>query len=139
MISGQDIEELENFLENWKDCAAKGAFIELKKLLFSLEGTSIGFKPREGISYSLRAKHNNQKDRELFVMIDVIDDDPENRWLSVCFYGDMITDQEEKGDLIPGGLLGQDGYCFDLDEFSDEALNYIEQRILEAYNNAQNG
>jgi len=68
MVSGQDVEELENFLENWKDCAAKGAFIGLKELLFSLEETSIGFKPREGISYSLRAKHGNQKDRELFVM-----------------------------------------------------------------------
>jgi hypothetical protein len=38
-------------------------------------------------------------------MVDVIDDDPEVRWLSVCFYGEMITDPDEAGELIPEGLL----------------------------------
>ena len=54
------------------------------------------------------------------------------RFLSVCFYADTITDPEERGDLIPGGLLSQDGYCFDLDDNDDEAVSYVEARILEA-------
>ena len=44
----------------------------------------------------------------LFAIIDVIDDDPQARWLSVCFYGDMITDPEGRGEVIPGGLAGAD-------------------------------
>ena len=66
-------------------------------------------------------------------MADVIDDDPKERWLSVCFYGDMVTDPEERGDLIPEGLLGDDGYCFDLDEYDEEGLNYILARLTEAH------
>jgi hypothetical protein len=64
--------------------------------------------------------------------MDVIDDDPENRWLSVCFYPDMITDPEEKGVLIPLGLLGEDGYCFDLEEWDADYLQYLETRLNEA-------
>jgi len=72
----------------------------------------------------------------LFVMVDIVDDDPENRWLSVCFYGDMITDPNEEGDLVPEGLLGEDGYCFDLCEYDEAAISYLEQRIDEAYANS---
>jgi len=129
--------QLNEFLNSWQECAAKKTFIEFKDLLFTMQDIKIDFKARKGISYSLRAKHENQKDRDLFVMIDVIDDDPENRWLSICFYGDMIKDPEEKGDLIPGGLLGEDGYCFDLEEFTEKEVAYIKERITEAYNNAK--
>jgi hypothetical protein len=65
-------------------------------------------------------------------MIDVIDDEPENRWLSVCFYEDLITDPEELGDFIPEGLQGGDGYCFDVDEFEEETAQYLEDRLREA-------
>jgi hypothetical protein len=40
-------------------------------------------------------------------MIDVIDDDPTARWLSICFYGDTIEDPVELADFIHEGLLGQ--------------------------------
>ena len=63
-------------------------------------------------------------------MVDVIEDDP--RWLSVCFYGDMISDPEEKGDFVPGGLLGQDARCFDINQYSEEELRYIKARMDEA-------
>ena len=33
----------------------------------------------------------------------------------------MITDPNERGELIPGGLSGSDGYCFDMYD-NDEAL-----------------
>jgi hypothetical protein len=99
-------------------------------------GVSFAFKGRAGVSYSLRAKHENQKGRDLFVMVDVIDDDPEARWLSVCFYGDLITDPDEKGDLVPGGLAGDDGYCFNLDEWDENEIAYLEERLGEACANA---
>ena len=69
-------------------------------------------------------------------MVDIVDDDPENRWLSVCFYGDTITDPSEAGDLVPGGLLGEDGYCFDLYEYDDAVISYLEDRIGEAQRNS---
>ena len=88
------------------------------------------------MSYSLRVKHMLQQSRELFVIMDVIDDDPESRWLSVCFYPDMITDPEERGNIIPLGLLGEDGYCFDYDEWDEEFLRYLETRLDEAHKGA---
>ena len=91
---------------------------------------------RPGVSYSLRATHALQKKRALFLIMDIINDDPENRWLSVCFYPDMITDPEHKGNLIPLGLLGEDGYCFDLEKWDEAYLNYLEVRQDEAYNSA---
>jgi hypothetical protein len=42
---------------------------------------------------------------DIFVMIDIIDDDSENRWLSLCFYDDMDEDPDEKRDFVPGGLV----------------------------------
>jgi len=94
------------------------------------------FKPWSVPYFLLRAAHPGQKDRSLYVMADVVDDDPRDRWLSVCFFGDMITDPEEKGDLIPDGLLGEDGYCFDITEPDDKLATYVEARIEEAYHSA---
>jgi ribosomal protein S16 len=66
-------------------------------------------------------------------MVDVIDDAPGERWLSVCFYGETIQDPDELGDLIPDGLLGEDGYCFDISEADDRLVSYVGQRVEEAY------
>jgi hypothetical protein len=79
----------------------------------------------------LRAAHENQKSRKLFVMVDVIEDQP--RWLSVCFYGEMIQDPEEKGDYVPEGLLGEDAVCFDIEAFDIADLNYVQSRLDEAH------
>ncbi len=130
--------ELDTFIDTWSSDAnqMKQAFLRLKNHLFDKDNISFDFKGRPGVSYSLRAKHNNQKDRDLFVMVDVIDDDPDDRWLSVCFYGDLLTDPNEKGDLVPEGLSGDDGYCFDLDEWDEEDVAYIEARLDEAVGNA---
>ena len=110
------MKELENFINTWieTDSKTKQAFTEIYDHLKTLEDTALDFTARPKVSYSLRPRHTNQNNRSLFAMVDVIDDDPEERWLSVCFYGEMITDPEETGDLIPEGLLGEDGYCFDL-------------------------
>ncbi len=132
--------ELDTFIDSWTADSnlMKQAFTRLKCHLFDKDNISFDFIGRPGVSYSLRAKHDNQKNRELFVMVDVIDDDPNERWLSVCFYGDLLTDPEEKGDLVPEGLAGDDGYCFDLDEWGEGDIAYIEARLDEAFSNAAN-
>ncbi|MDY6831347.1 MAG: hypothetical protein SWC96_05820 [Thermodesulfobacteriota bacterium] len=126
--------ELKQFIDQWTTDGAgtRDAFITFRDHLESMPDAVLSFKARPGISYSLRAARPGQQ-RELFVMVDVIDDDPDNRWLSVCFYGEMITDPDELGDLIPGGLLGEDGYCFDLNESDDAMAAYLQKRMDEAY------
>ena len=60
-----------------------------------MEGVSLTFVGRPGVSYSIRPVHRNQQNRDKFAIVDVIDDDPNERWLSVCFYEDMITDPNQ--------------------------------------------
>jgi len=127
--------ELEDFISEWDEDATgmKGVFVEFKKVLESFENADIHFNARPSITYSMRGVKTTQDQRPLFVMVDVIDDDPANRWLSVCFFGDTISDPDELGDLVPGGLLGEDGHCFDVDDL--EMKQYIVDRIAEAYAN----
>ncbi len=126
--------ELDEFIKKWDTSPEmKKAFLLFKDLLFTKDEVVFDFNGRAGVSYSLRPKHPKQTDRNLFAMVDVIDDNPEERWLSVCFYGDMITDPREIGDLVPGGLAGDDGYCFDLDEYDEGKITYIKDRLEEAY------
>ncbi len=129
---------MENFITDWKetDTRTKQAFTELLDHLNSLENITLEFNARPGVSYSLRPKHANQKEKSLFAMVDVIDDDPTERWLSVCFYGEMITDPDESGDLIPEGLMGEDGYCFDLYEYDAQEISYLKERLTQAHTNA---
>lgn len=126
--------EIQEFIQSWeKDPnGARDIFISLKELLEELGDTTIAFKARPGVSYSMRGVKGSQK-RPLFVMVDVIDDDPDERWLSVCFYGDSVTDPDEVGDLVPGGLLGEDGFCFDVET---EHKEYIRERVKEAHSKA---
>ena len=135
------MEKVDAFIEQWTEdsLGTKSPFIALYKAISNYHRVCLEFHDRPGISYSLRAIHEAQRDRPLFVMIDVIDDDPTQRWLSVCFYGDMIEDPEELGDLIPEGLLGADGYCFDITEPDAKLQEYVGQRIQEAYTQAGNG
>lgn len=133
------LQELESFIEDWPDSAEqnKQIFIRLKKFLKSKPGVILEFIPRPGLTYSLRAKHENQTDKPLFAMADVIEDTP--RWLSVCFYGELITDPDEAGDYVPEGLLGEDAICFDLEEFDEDAIKYVEAKLDEAYTAASKG
>ena len=133
------MKEIDAFLETWEetDTRTKQAFMELKDHILAMEDVTVEFIARPGVSYSLRPKHGNQTERTLFAMADVIDDDPSARWLSVCFYGDMVTDPDEEGNLIPEGLLGSDGYCFDLDEYEEKGVAYIKERLNDAYKAAK--
>ncbi len=135
------MEKLQQLIDGWKedDEGIKPMFISFYQDILEYDKATYEFHERPGVSYSLRGIHQNQKDRPLFVMIDVIDDDPAHRWLSVCFYGDMIEDPKNLGDLIPEGLLGEDGYCFDLTTADMHLENYVRQRIREAYEKADEG
>ena len=144
---------LAEFIEKWDgneaEQEAKKTFVRFQKLLQGIKGVELEFVPREGVTYSLRAKHSNQTSKSLFVMVDVIEDSP--RWLSVCFYAEMINDPESRGDEVPGGLLGEDALCFDMESCEDgfacmdmgaEGENltvYLEERLKEAAAAASRG
>ena len=130
-------QELNTFIEEWKEPQSrnKETFLHFKNTLHGKDGVSLDFIARPGVTYSLRATHVDQQKKGLFAMVDVIEDT--TKWLSICFYGDMISDPEEKGDLVPGGLLGEDAICFDLEEQDDILIRYIETRLDEAYHNAK--
>ena len=129
--------ELNDFVEDWKETPEKNRemFLHFRDYLTEKEGVTLEFVSRPGVTYSLRAVHAAQKKRDLFVMVDVIEDDP--LWLSICFYGELINDPEEKGDFVPEGLLGEDAVCFDLAERDEALIRYIDIRLDEAWQNAQ--
>jgi hypothetical protein len=133
------MKKTENFIQSWTEDDSpeiRKAFVELCEYLKVLSDSSFEFIERPGVSYSLRPKHQRQKQRPLFVMVDVIDDTPGERWLSICFYGEMITDPNEMGDPIPLGLLNEDGYCFDISEYDPDMIQYLKTRLAEAHKNS---
>lgn len=125
-------ESLETFLSEWEETPEgnRRAFVRLRDFLADLDDVTLDFQPRPGVTYSLRAAHDAQKERDLFVMVDVIEDTP--RWLSICFYSDLIDDPDERGDEVPEGLLGEDATCFDLETHDEAMLAYVEARFREA-------
>ena len=125
---------LEQFLEQWtEDEAGMPVFFEkVYNYLRNQENAQLDFKARPGIISSLRAKHEHQQKRELYVLVDVIDDEPEERWLSICFYADLVTDPQGLGDVVPGGLAGEDACCFDIDA-PEGKERFMLDRLNEAY------
>ena len=137
-LKQEDFKNLSGILDKWTrdEVNMKDAFLRLANRFSKKNQAVLSVVPRPGISYSLRARAKAEAEEgTLIAMIDIVDDDPDNRWLSVCFYGDRVTDPDEEGDLVPGGLLGEDGYCFDLYENNQNTITYLEQRIDEAYAN----
>ena len=128
--------EIISFLQKWGN-GQEEPMQKWLQLFFdtvrNMGNVDLQFVARPGVSYSIRPKQRGQKERDLFAMIDVIDDDPTERWLSVCFYGDMISDPEKRGEVIPGGLAGSDGYCFDMFEEDKELAHYLVDRLMEAF------
>ena len=130
--------ECVSFLEGWEKDPnrVKPVFERFMNTLKSMNGAELSFKSRPGVSYSLRGTCPGS-DRDIFVLVDVVDDDPEERWLSVCFYDDQITDEKELGDWVPEGLAGKDARCFDVSEDDADVVGYTEARIQEAWENAK--
>lgn len=137
-MNEQNAQELRAFESGWSSdpLNVRPAFDAWREQLAAMPGVELDFKARPGISYSLRARHQAQQKRELFVLVDVVDDDPDSRWLSVCFYADMINDPDELGDFVPAGLMGEDAACFNLDEDDAAMRDYIGARLAEAAKNA---
>lgn len=133
------VEALSTLIESWTvdNANALPVFVALRDHLQGLAETTLTVRARPGVSWSLRGTRNGSA-RPLFVLVDVIDDDPEGRWLSVCFYDALLTDPEELGDMVPGGLMGENARCFDVDDPEDgEALAaYLCARISEAWGNS---
>ena len=129
-------EQFAAYVGAWAECPERQTFLTLFDLLRSLGGVQLDFVLRPGIGASLRAARecpgSRCADRPLFVLADVVEVG-EERWLSVCFYGDMVSDPDDLGELIPGGLLGADGYCFDLDATDATSGEYVRARIVEAH------
>lgn len=134
-------ESIEALLDSWRQSAEAMAdcFRTFYHSLAAMDGVRLQFTARPGVSYSLRPWRANPAGREFFAIVDVIDDDPGERWLSVCFYGDMISDPGQLGELIPGGLGGNDGYCFNLYDPDPEMVDYLGTRLREAYQAAGDG
>jgi len=136
-VNENEFLEMSEFLETWENDPRKmkQTFLKVIDTLRTTEGTIFNFISRPGVSYSLRAslKNPREKSQSLFALVDIIDDDPDNRWLSICFYEEMVTDPDELGNLVPNGILGVDGYCFDLYEDDPSLASYVERRIEEAH------
>jgi hypothetical protein len=137
MVTGDMVDtsqqQIETFVQEWPSSSApaRDIFLLFLKQLQGLADSRLEFHARPGVSYSLRGVRQERTVRPLFVMVDVIDDEP--RWLSVCFYGQAITDPEQRGDFVPGGLLGEDGHCFDIEGTDSSLVAYVQGRIVEAH------
>jgi len=129
------------FIDTWQrdPSRVKDVFTRLQAALDAKEDTLLTFTARPGVSYSLRASKRvgDNQAPQLYALIDVIDDDPGNRWLSVCFYHGTVSDPGQMGNLIPQGILGDDGYCFDVTEKDDRMTLFLRQKIDEAFANIQ--
>jgi hypothetical protein len=127
---------IDAYLADWTEDPGdtKTAFMRIIEILETKNDVSLSFKDRFGICHSLRATRDSQEWRPYFILVDVIDDDPADRWLSVCFYADTIDDPEELGNFVPQGIKNLDGHCFDVEKgWTDELMAYIFDRIEEAH------
>lgn len=121
--------ELKKFTQDWNDqSGCKDFFCAVQKLAVQL-GLKTEYVRRPGVSHSLRLGLPGAE-RPFFALADVIDDDPEKRWLSVCMYADVADDAEKRGDVVPKGLNDQDAVCFDIDGPDAEEQAYI-LKVLE--------
>ncbi len=128
--------DLQAFLDDWAVQGGGTARKALQMILTRIDflgDTEIQYLARPGISRSVRVRRLDQSARPLFLLMDVVGEDPAERWLSVCFYGDTVSDPRELGDRVPGGLLGEDGLCFDVDGTDPELLEYVARRVEEAH------
>jgi hypothetical protein len=129
------------FLQAWGGTASpvRDFLLQLKSIVLDLNGTELDFLARPGVSYSLRGEVTVEGHARLLLLMDVADDDPANRWLSVCFYADAVSDPQGLGNLVPKGILGEDGYCFDVFEEDASLLGYLEKRVKEAFRKVISG
>lgn len=137
MSSMAGARQFSEFLEQWPahQGGLKRAYVQLMAWAEVLPGAQVSFLARPGVSHSLRfdlAPRPSGRQRPVFFLVDVVDDGGE-RFLSVCFYEDEITDPRDLGNAIPQGLFQETGYCFDLEDDDPGFLAYLRQRLGEAH------
>lgn len=136
-MSAESDLSLEEFLEQWPSAEAglKKSLLAYRQGVLGLPGVAESFLPRPGVSYSLRwdlEPKPQGRAKPLFAMADVVPLGGDELMLSLCFYGDDISDPEELGNFIPGGLYGENGHCFDLEGDDPELVAYCLARAAEA-------
>lgn len=123
--------KIDAFIQSWRDdSGCKELFAAVRRLAEEI-GLSAEYVGRPGVSHSLRLGWAGSE-RPFFAMADVIDDEPEARWLSICMYADVACDPDERGDLVPKGLNNQDALCFDLDEPGEDDREYMLEVLRQA-------
>lgn len=129
MSEDTSLNALNPLFEEWgTENPMRVSFDSLRAHVEALENVELSANARPGVSWSLRVKKVGSE-RPFYAMVDVVDDDPSERWLSVCFYDDVTDDTEERGDWIPGGLSGQDARCFNIEEPDDEFVAYVANQL----------
>ncbi len=136
-MSTQPEMSLTEFLKQWPASQAglKDSLLAYRQGVLAMPGVEESFLPRPGVSYSLRwdlEPRPQGRQKPLFAMADVVPLGEEEMMLSVCFYAEEISDPEELGNLIPGGLYGEDGHCFDLEGDDPALVVYCLARAAEA-------
>lgn len=126
--------EIKNFIEGWgnESPKVKSMAKSMCDCLCNVPNLEFAYRGRPGISHSLRIGPGSDPDRPFFALIDVIDDEPEARWLSICMYADLVDDPKDLADPIPGGLDGNDAMCFDLDEDAEDTITYVLDVLVKA-------
>ncbi|MDR2892372.1 MAG: hypothetical protein LBV80_04725 [Deltaproteobacteria bacterium] len=141
--------EIDDFLKSWDEDSleVKAVFSELydflRGALEKKQNLSLDWKARPNVSYSLRllagkatAEGATATGQACIAMLDIIDDDPEDRWLSLYLDAELAKDPDGRGDLAPRALDGRDALCFDIDENDEDIVAYLtqvlEQTILKA-------
>lgn len=121
------------FLREWRTDRnmVKTACKELFAHMSGLPGLRLAYLYRPGISLSLRALPEDNPEK-IVALLDIIDDDPEERWISLCFDASRVHDTEGMGDMVPQGLQGADAVCFDYDADNPVLLAYLKVRLSEA-------
>jgi hypothetical protein len=122
--------EIDEFLNTWvADTKVKALFCLLYQN-FKNNKLQLTWQARPGACYSLYAAMPGATTD--FAKLDIVDDDPEERWLSLCITKDMADDPENFGECIPKLFNNQDALCFDIDENNENISEYLQNLLNNA-------
>jgi hypothetical protein len=131
--------EIDEFIKSWviditdEDRAeVKNIFIALYQC-FKDSNLPMKWLARPGSCYSLCVSEQNST--SAFARLDVVDDDPEERWLSLCIKKALADDPANYGEVVPKILDEQDALCFAIDESNENIKVYLQTLLKKAINN----
>lgn len=129
--------EIDCFLRDWglDSLEVKRLFSQLYKLLQGCPALTLHWDARPEVVYSLRAALKEAKSPGIsgdVALIDIIDDDPEERWLSIRLNAELIGCCHKEWEILPGGLSGHDALCIDVDENEEGLSDYLVELFEDA-------